>query len=170
MGWMQNFFSGGKQEMKELQQLDAALEYGHKVASSVDAEMEQLIAIRFGHIKTDYLNILNGNQEDAKKRMDHSPIIVARVDFDLFNENVANTREKMRVEILQQMAEWQKLFNQMGANDDIERLADSKLHAFVSYMQLAGIDKFMEHADELRMADDTWRAANPEQARQEPLS
>lgn len=175
MGWLQNIFGKTNQPVEvvvpieEQQKLDDAFEYGRKVAQSMDQEIEQFMRQRFGHVKDAYLKILEGSYHDAKARTDHSPIIIARIDRDLFNENVSGTRDKMREEILSKMETWQSVMAQMGNTGDIERLVDSKLDAFESDMNFAGINLFMEHADELKEADDLWRQVNPEQAKQEPL-
>jgi hypothetical protein len=87
---------------------------GRDAASSMVREFDEYFAIRFGHIKEAFLDILRQNVSDAMLRDDHSPILVARADYTVFMENVRDTKEQMRGEMMSHMCEWTSAFEEMG--------------------------------------------------------
>jgi len=83
--------------------------------------------------------------------------------------HVANTIPRMKEEILANMAEWSAVFAKMGMEGEIERVADARLEDFSMTMTMGGLNVLTDRADELKVADDAWRLAHPDQALEERI-
>lgn len=167
MGLLDRLF--GRPTKEEQQKLDRAEQMGRDAAASMVRDLDSFFAIRFGHIKEAYLDILRQNMVDDIGRVDHSPLLLARADYSIFLENVAEAIPRMKEEILAHMSEWQATFAKMGMETDIERVADARLSDFQLDMTTSGLTILTDSVDELKAADDAWRLAHPEQAAKEQL-
>lgn len=171
MKWLKSLF--GTQDAdptrEEQAKLDRAFKIGQEAAQSMVADLDGFIASRFGHIKEAHLEILAKSIREALSQTDHSPILVARAGLDVFNENVTNTRTSMTAEIAEHMHEWEKVFEHIGKPDQVARVMNARLDDLVLDLRTRGIDMLVKHADPLKIADDSWRKANPTLAVQEPL-
>lgn len=132
-------------------------------------DLDSFMAIRFGHIKEAYLDILRQNMTDDIERVDHSPLLLARADYSVFLENVTETVPQMKAEIMDHMREWQDGFEKMGMVPEIERVVDVRLGDFQLDMTTSGLTVVTDRAEELKAADDAWRVAYPDQAALERL-
>jgi hypothetical protein len=169
VGWLKSLFGGSRSEVTEEEsKLAAAEKFGRDAASSVVADLDRFIAVRFGHIHEAYLGILNKNIDDDLVRTDHSPILLARADFSVFNENVTETRERMRAEIVDHMKRWDEVLTTAGVPEGVEKVTHHRLDDICTNLTVKGLELFVSRADELIAADDKWRANFPEQARLEP--
>lgn len=133
------------------------------------ADLDGFIASRFGHLKEAYLDILATGFRAAVSQDEHSPILVARAELDVFNENVTGKREKMAGEIMEHMREWDAVFQEMGEQDQVTRVMNARLEDLLLALRVSGIVLLTKHADALKIADDSWRKKNPALAAQEPL-
>ena len=163
-----------KEDKAEQEKLDRAEQIGRNAATSMVRDLDSFMAIRFGHIKEAYLDILRANMTEDLARVDHSPLLLARADYSVFLDNVRDTVPRMKEEIMSHMAEWQSTFAQMGLDAEVERVADgpgdkSDAIAFQLNMTTSGLIVVTDRAEELKAADDAWRVNYPEQARLEQL-
>lgn len=133
------------------------------------ADLDGFIASRFGHLKDAYLDILATGVRTALSQDEHSPILVARAELAVFNENVIDSREKMAGEIMEHMREWADLSEQVGEPDQVARVMNARLDDFLLDLRVSGIDLLTKHAEALKIADDSWRKKNPALSAQEPL-
>lgn len=158
-----------KEDKAEQEKLDRAEQIGRNAATSMVRDLDSFMAIRFGHIKEAYLDILRANMTEDLARVDHSPLLLARADYSVFLDNVRDTVPRMKEEIMSHMAEWQSTFAQMGMDAEVERVADARLGDFQLNMTTSGLIVVTDRAEELKAADDAWRVNYPEQARLEQL-
>lgn len=172
MRWLKTLFGKGSSDVlatEDRAKLDEAFKLGQQVAQSMVADLDQFMASRFGHIKGAYLEILAKGLREALSQTDHSPILVARADLSVFTENATETRGKMLSEIMEHMCNWQQVSDQLEDADQVVRLVNDRLDDFELDLKTSGLDLLVKHADALKIADDSWRRANPELAKQEPL-
>ena len=167
MGFLDKLLCRPSKEEKA--KLDKAHQFGRDAAASMMRDLDSFIAIRFGHVKEAYLDILRQNVADAMLREDHSPILLTRADYSVFLENVESTKDQMKDEIMAHRAEWIEAFEGMGDAEQIAQLVDSRLNDFSLDMTTSGLSVITDRAYELKAADDGWRARFPEQAASERL-
>lgn len=171
MKWLKTLF--GKQQTtstgEEQEKLDRAFRVGQEAAQSMVADLDGFIDSRFGHLKEAYLDILATGVRAALSQDEHSPILIARAELAVFNENVTGKREEMAGEIMEHMREWEAVFEQMGEQDQVARVMNARLDDLLLNLTVSGIDLLTKHADALKIADDSWRKKNPALAAQEPL-
>ena len=144
--------------------------YAPKGSDLSGNQQDGFIATRFGHIKGAYLKVLTDGVENVRARsvFEHSPILLLRAELQVYNEHVAELRDKMMAEIMAHMGPWLETFDQMGMSGEIGRAAKARVDDLALDMQLAGIESVTDYADDFMSLDDTWRAANPQQAALEP--
>lgn len=172
MKWLRTLFGkeGSAVPAAENQaKLDDAFKRGQEAAQSMVADLDSFMAGRFGHIKRAYLDILAKGTREALSQTDHSPILVARAELSVFNEKVTETRGKMRSEVTEHMREWERLFSELGEDAGVAKVVNARLDDLELDLKTSGLDLLLKHADALKIADDSWRQANPELAELEPL-
>lgn len=168
---IEEIFADAHESAKELptdEERDA-YELGQDVAESMTDDLDDFIETRFGHLESAYLKVLENGLSDAKMSTDHSPIIVARVDFDLFRENVEVAKNKMLDEIGAEMVEWRSVMATLESDSYFEKLVKFRVEGIVEKLEFAGLDLFEKHQEEIVAADNVWRQKFPEQALKEPL-
>ncbi|WP_254021426.1 hypothetical protein [Mesorhizobium escarrei] len=148
--------------------LDDAFKRGQEAAQSMVADLDGFMASRFGHIKGAYLEILAKGIREDLSQTDHSPILAARAQIAVFNENVTDLQAKMLSEIREYMREWEE-FDQLVGVDQVASVVKARLGDLEPDLRTSGLDLLIKHADALKIADDSWRRANPRLAEQEPL-
>ena len=92
-----------------------------------------------------------------------------QVDFQLFRENIEILKSTMTNEIVEHMVEWSELSKAMEMESAMNELIEHTVKKITEDIFFAGLNVFLENADELKDADNAWRQANPELAAEQPL-
>ena len=98
----------------------------------------------------------------AGQRCDAVAIIVARIEYKVFLENIDELRGKMMGEITATLSGWLDLADQMQMRDKFTELTQANVDKFCRKLSETGLQRLLDMAHALKLADDQWRAANPE--------
>jgi hypothetical protein len=96
------------------------------------------------------------------------PIVLAKVEYKLFLDNVKEKRLDIEHEINTAMSEWLSVASEMGVREDFDRLATARLNSFYERITMNAFQALIDKADKLKPADIKWREENPELAKQYP--
>ena len=61
---------------------------GRDLGSEMVGVFERFMKDRFGPVRDNYLSVLRGRFQAAMQRTDASPLLVARIEYKVFLENV----------------------------------------------------------------------------------
>jgi hypothetical protein len=135
---------------------------GERMCEELDAYMQ---ARWYPHIPSMIDKALFGEFEHPEV----PPLVVARMDFLLFFDNIKVIRETVRDDVLGAMSEWVKLTNEIEITDIFHRFLDHRVGKFESTVIESAVQKFLDTVEDLKVADDQWRAAHPDKAAKIPV-
>jgi hypothetical protein len=158
-GWFQP-----KQDPK----LTRAYEMGRKSAESFAADLEKLIEIRFKPVSEGYLGVVQGQYNRCLSPTDAPPIIAARIEYKVFLENVDELRGKMMDEIAATLSDWLDVADQIQLRDTFAELIQVTIDKFCRELSETGLQRLLDMAHALKLADDQWRVAHSELSAQFP--
>jgi hypothetical protein len=145
-----------------------AYKLGQNAAQGLVTELDSFMRTRFDPVFDAYLEVLRDCFERTFDRPEAPPIVLARVEYSSFLENVDELRAKMPPDISAALGDWRDLSEEMSMQEGFQRLIDSRVENFMSNLTAAGLQMFLDMADRLKVADDRWRAANLEKAARFP--
>jgi hypothetical protein len=145
-----------------------AYKQGKRMVESMTADLQQFMSTRFDPVFDGYVGALTERFETVYDNDEAPPIILARIEFDIFNDHVRELREKMGAEVNAAMREWLETADLIGGRSDFQKLIDTTIGSFQDRLTMTGLQAFIDRADDLKVADDKWRKANPERAAQFP--
>jgi len=119
---------------------------------------------RMAAIEERFLGVRQNQLDAARYQVDHSPVLVARVEFDLFVENVEKSASKIIEEVKVALTDWDAFHAEIGVTDDIERLTAALVHAKHDNLKEAGLQTVLANAEIVKAADAQWRGKFPERA------
>jgi hypothetical protein len=151
-----------------VEQTDAFQVRAQRAVEGMTADLEAFMDARFDPSFNRYLGVLRDRFEAAFDCPDAPPIIIARIEYKIFLENIDDLRSKMLSEI-SAMSEWRDILDEVGMGVHFKKLVDHRVHNFMMNLKTAGLQIFLDSADRLREADDRWRAANPGKAAEFPV-
>jgi hypothetical protein len=152
-GWFQR-----KQDPK----LTRAYEMGRQSVEAFANDLEKLIDIRFKPVSEGYLGLVQGQYNKCLTPTDGPPIIVARIEYKVFLENVGQLRGKMLDEINAALSGWLDVADQMQMRDKFTELIQANVDKFCRDLSETGLQRLLDMTHALKLADDEWRGAHPE--------
>ncbi|MGX9991618.1 hypothetical protein ACS4RR_021045 [Rhizobium sp. Z1P35] len=147
----------------------AAFDKGREISQAQIAEIEHYIGWRFEQIRTGYLGVIQKQLDSARQQDEHSPLLVARVEYSLYMDHVKQAQAQLKTEVYQHFYEWADLNREMGVEDLIEKWLDQTLSDKFTDLTFAGLKVMTDNADILKTADDNWRWKFPDLAAAQPL-
>ena len=128
-----------------------AYKFGQRAANSMTSDLDAFMDRRFAGV---FENYLAGG--------DAPPLTLARIEFNVFRENVSEMKSKMTDESLVASLEWVKAFDQVDGGEGAKLLVTSRGDRFCTDLTLAGLKLLTDYTEGLKDADIHWRKANPE--------
>jgi hypothetical protein len=119
---------------------------------------------RFGPVHFDYLSIFKGRLENALRSDDSPPLVLAKIEVELFSQQIGKLRSRMLDETVRAMMHWLEVADKVGARSEIDALLK---HSTEQFCQAIGSDALKvaeSYADLLKKADTAWRQKYPEKA------
>ncbi len=147
----------------------AAYEKGRNVASQYMGEMMSYVDLRAAQIERNYLEVFQGTLDRAREQVDHSPLLLARVEYDVFRENVDTAIDKLVDETKATLSEWDELHEMLGNSNEVDTAIYTYVSDRIGTLKITALERMMQYVDRLKEADDEWRRNHPELAAQEPL-
>lgn len=144
-----------------------AYKMGQEASQAMTAAVDDYMTARFEPVFKNYLGVLNGCLDRVYKP-DAPPIVIARVEFQNFRENVVELRATMLDEINVTMWEWIDLSEHIGSRDVFDKYIVHVVNEYQNRLTMAGFQLTIDRADELKTADDKWRRMYPGKAAQFP--
>jgi len=108
-----------------------------------------------------YLGVIQGQFNKCMTPTDAPPIIAARIEYKIFVENVKELRGKMMGEIPAMLSGWLDVADQIQLRDTFMQLIQAKVDAFCRELTEIGLQRFLDMAHALKLADDQWRTVIP---------
>lgn len=154
LGW----FKRPKQDPK----LTRAYQLGREVAESFANDLEKLMEIRFRPWAEGYLNVVQKQYNAALNPTNAPPIIVAKVEYQIFLEKVNALRDKMGEEIRATLSDHMRIADQVDMRDQFNQLIDVTISNYYRKLIEDGLQRLLDMGHALKAADDEWRPAHPE--------
>jgi hypothetical protein len=142
---------------------------GRQSAESFAADLEKLMEVRYKPVWERYLGVIQGQYNKSLTPTDAPPIFVARIEYKVFLENVNEIRGKMKEEIAATLSGWLDVADQMQLREKFAELIQFTVDKFCRELSETGLQRLLDMAHALKLADDKWRVAHPELSAKFPL-
>lgn len=153
LGW----FKQKQQDSK----LTRAAELGRQTARRFADDPDRLMQIRFGPVAHNFLEVIQGQYNKCLNPTNAPPLSMARVEYEVFLENVDELRGKMTGEIEATLADHMVFSDEVGARDKFDELIQKHVADYCCKLKADGLERLTDMAHALKLADDQWRAAHP---------
>jgi hypothetical protein len=141
---------------------------GQDAANGSAADLDSLMHARFDPVFNSYLEMLRDSFERTFNQSEAPPIVLAGIEYNSFLENVEELCAKMPPDIAAALAGWRDVYERLGGVEDLRRLINNRVENFMTDLTAAGHQMFIDMAVRLKVADDQWRAENPQKAARFP--
>ena len=121
---------------------------------------------RFGPVHNSYLNVLRERLQSALRSEEAPPLIIAKIESDLFVENLNELKMKMFDETMVAMSDWLDVAQKVGVRPDDEKTLADSIFDFCENLGMAAVKVVEEYQAVLRDADAGWRKRYPDRAAQ----
>jgi len=148
---------------KPLSEVNAE-QVGEQASDHMARALQEYQQARFGPVHFDYLSIFKGRLENALRSDDSPPLLLAKIEVELFSQQIEKLRSRMLDETVRAMTHWLDVAEQVGARPEIDALLK---HSTEEFCQVIGSDALKvaeSYADLLKKADAAWRQKYPEKA------
>lgn len=142
--------------------LTRAYEMGQRASNQFAEDLQKLMDTRFKPTFDGYLGVLQGQLNKSLAPTDAPPILSARIEYNVFVENVAELNDKMTAEIVATLSGWMDVADQIESRDIFLELIQVTVQKYCRDLKDTGLQRLLDMAYALKAADDPWRAANPE--------
>jgi hypothetical protein len=139
-----------------------AYELGEQAAQKFEVDLEAYLETRFRRTFTDYLDVLRQQLTAALDSLDAPPLVLAKIELKIFNDNVDKLRDSMTSDISSALHKWMELADQTGSLQEFQRLIDHRVTHFMANLTHQGLQLLLELMNPLKEEDTRWRRANPE--------
>jgi hypothetical protein len=143
-----------------------AYEYGRRVAATMHEELTAYTREHLYPAADKVPDAVFGNSESP----DAPPLVIARIDLKVFIENL---EEKLRPAVVPQLRNaisgWIDVMTEAGMSEEVERLIEHHYSEFKASLVMIAFQRLLDMTDDLKPADDRWRADHPEKAAQIPF-
>jgi hypothetical protein len=117
---------------------------------------------RFGSVHADYLTIFRDRLQNAMRSEESPPLLVAKIEVELFSEQLQKLRSKMFEETVRAMAHWFEAAEKVGARSEIDALLKQSIEQFCLAIGSEALTLAEGYAALLKDADAAWRHKYPE--------
>ena len=116
----------------------------------------------FGPVQTNYLTIFRDRLHNALRSDDAPPLLVAKVEVELFAGQIEKLKSRMFDETVRAMAHWFDVAEKVGARVEIEALLKQSIEQFCQAIGSDALKIAESYADLLKDADAAWRQKYPD--------
>jgi len=142
--------------------LTRAYQLGREMADNFANDLERLMQIRFGPVAENYLGVLQGQLNKCLNPTDAPPIIVARIEYKVFTENLDELCDKMTAEIQATLSDHLAIADTAGVRENFDELLRVNVSNYCRKLLEDGLQRLLDMANALKLADDKWRVVHPE--------
>ncbi len=137
---------------------------GREVSRAQIAAVETYIDERYGQMRSAYLDVLQKQLDSCGTQDDHSPIMLARIEYSLYLDHVKEAQAKLNDEVKAVFSEWVALNREMDVEELTDQWLDQTLTDKFADLSIDGLTVLNSNADIIKTADDKWRKKFPERA------
>jgi hypothetical protein len=137
---------------------------GHETAQHMARAFHEYQQALFGPVQTNYLTIFRDRLHNALRSDDAPPLLVAKVEVELFAGQIEKLKSRMFDETVRAMAHWFNVAEKVGARVEIEALLKQSIEQFCQAIGSDALKIAESYADLLKDADAAWRQKYPEKA------
>jgi hypothetical protein len=148
--------------------LARAYQLGRETANSFADDLKKLMQLRFGPVAERYLDVVQKQFNACLNPTEAPPIIVARMEYNAFLDNVNTLRDQMTGEILSTLSDYMDIAYQLDSRDKFVELVQVEVQNYCQTLSEDGLQRFLDMAHALKLADDDWRLVHPELSAQIP--
>jgi hypothetical protein len=141
--------------------LPRAFEMGRRSRQQFADDLEKLMTIRFEPVFEAYLDVVQKQFNMCLNSIDTPPIIAARMEYKGFLDSVDDLRSQMTGEIAATLSGWLEVADQRQSGVKFTELIQVEVQEFCHRLKQTGLQRFLDMAHALELADDEWRADNP---------
>jgi hypothetical protein len=135
---------------------------GRQAGDAFAADLQSMMDVRFKPVMEACLGVIQGQLNKCLTPTDGPPLVVARIEYKIFLDHVEEMRGKMLNEIPATLSQWLDVADQMQLRDTFMQLIHFNVDKFCRELTETGLQRFLDMAQALKLADDQWRVANPE--------
>jgi hypothetical protein len=117
---------------------------------------------RFGPVHVDYLKIFRDRLNTALQSDGAPPMLVAKVEVDLFAQQIEKLKSRMFEDTVRAMTHWFEVAEKVGARSEIELLLKQSVAQFCQAIGADALKIAESYAEPLRDADAAWRQKYPD--------
>lgn len=150
-------------------EVQRAYDMGRDIGDQFTAEAVAYVDARSLVIEKNFLEVLQKQIDTARYQEEHSPMLVARVEYEIFVENVSDSIEKLFDETKLVLREWDEVHAAISMTAETDHLIKQLVEAKLGPLKLLGLKTLLQNVDILKRADENWRLKFPELSRLEPL-
>jgi hypothetical protein len=141
-----------------------AFNLGRRMAEEMISSVSEVMECRFGRLHDNFLSVLRDNFQTDIQRKDAPPMMSARVNYQVYLDNVKDIEPKMNAEITLYMSRWLEAADASGTRPELQQFIQHEVGKFCANLSADGLKLFVDYAIPLKDADDAWRKAYPELA------
>lgn len=146
-----------------------AYQLGADMGRQMGDAVNEFIEPRFATVGDGYLNVLRDRLRLCFDDTRAPPIVLARIEYNIFKDNVIELKSKMPDEFQMYLSDWYNAADIVGIRTDLDQLIAQRVGDFSSNLLLRGLNVMTnEYGDALISADAAWRSRYPERAAQFP--
>jgi len=135
---------------------------GHETAEHMARAFREYQMALFGPVQANYLTIFRDRLHNALRSDDAPPLLVAKVEVELFAGQIEKLKSRMFDETVRAMAHWFNVAEKVGARLEIEALLKQSIEQFCQAIGSEALKIAESYADSLKDADAAWRQKYPE--------
>ena len=139
-----------------------ALQGRQEAADHMVRALHEYQQARFGPVHADYLKIFSDRLKNALQSDDSPPMLVAKVEVELFAEQIEKLKSRMFEATVRAMTHWFDVAEKVGARSEIESLLQQSVARFCQAIGSDALKIAESYAELLRDADAAWRQKYPE--------
>ena len=115
-GWFRKRDKKGPVDQSEAYRL------GRRAAETMIADLDRFMGRHFDPVRDEGLKVLRNCFERSFNPQQAPPIIIARIEFKIFSENMEELRQKVPVHINEAMHDWRDWSDEMGLRAEFNQL------------------------------------------------
>ncbi|CAN7259349.1 hypothetical protein LJR098_001067 [Rhizobium sp. LjRoot98] len=142
----------------------AAYTQGREVSKAQIAAVETYVDERYGQMRSAYLDVLQKQLDSCRAQDEHSPIMLARIEYSLYLDHVKEAQAKLNDEVRAVFSEWTALNKEMDVEELTDQWLDQTLTDKFADLSIDGLTVLNGNADIIKTADDNWRKRFPDRA------
>jgi hypothetical protein len=141
-----------------------AAQAGAETSDHMTRALREYQQARFGQVHFDYLSIFKGRLENALRSDDSPPLMLAKIEVELFSQQIEKLKSRMFDETVRAMTHWLDVADRVGARSEIDALLKHSIEQFCQVIRSDALTVAESYADLLKEADAAWRQKYPEKA------